>query len=81
MKLEHHKIVNGEGVNGVVDGKEVNVGNERMFERLELLTPEYQASVQEWKDTLGGTVVLMGICSIGTWVCWEQNRSRKPLEL
>lgn len=63
LKLEKHKIVNGEGVVGVVDGKEVNVGNERMFERLRMdveVSPEHHMLVEGWK-AMGGTVGYMSV--------------------
>lgn len=63
MVLQKHSIVNGEGVVGVIDGKEIHVGNERMFERLDLLSGVGQGEqlmVEEWKN-IGGTVGFMSI--------------------
>lgn len=63
MILEKHTIVAGEGVEGVVNGLEVSVGNERMFERLGLLNDldeDIRSEVESWK-MLGGTVGFMSI--------------------
>jgi len=63
MVLQKHTIINGEGVLGVIDGKEVYVGNERLFERLGLLSNVSEKNrrlVEEWKN-LGGTIGYMSI--------------------
>lgn len=63
MVLQKHSIINGEGVVGVIDGREVYVGNERMFARLGLLndvSPSDQKQVEEWKS-LGGTIGYMSV--------------------
>ena len=63
MVLQKHTIINGEGVLGVIDGKEVYVGNERLFERLGLLSNVSEKDrrlVEEWKN-LGGTIGYMSI--------------------
>jgi Zn2+/Cd2+-exporting ATPase len=63
MKLQKHTIIAGEGIAGVINGLDVHVGNERLFERLGLLdkVPEQVlASVASWKQ-LGGTIGFMSI--------------------
>jgi Cd2+/Zn2+-exporting ATPase len=67
MVLQKHTILNGEGVAGVVDGLEVHVGNERLFERLGLLDGvpvTDRQSIESWK-LLGGTVGYMSIEGFG----------------
>ncbi|EEC42807.1 predicted protein, partial [Phaeodactylum tricornutum CCAP 1055/1] len=62
-ELERHTIVAGEGVLGIINGREVHVGNERMFGRIGLLkdVPEtVRAKVESWKG-LGGTIGYMSI--------------------
>lgn len=63
MSLSDHLILEGEGVEGVVNGSKVYVGNERLFRRLGLLgtlSREDAAAVTSWK-AFGGTVGFMGI--------------------
>jgi Zn2+/Cd2+-exporting ATPase len=67
MKLEKHTIIEGEGVSGVINGLQVYVGNEKMFERLQLLkdvTAVDRQVVQEWKN-IGGTIGFMSIEGYG----------------
>ncbi|EEC45982.1 P1B, P type ATPase, partial [Phaeodactylum tricornutum CCAP 1055/1] len=62
-ELERHTIIAGEGVLGIINGREVHVGNERMFGRIGLLkdVPEtVRAKVESWKG-LGGTIGYMSI--------------------
>lgn len=63
MTLEKHRIIAGEGVEGVINGLSVYVGNERLFQRLDLLNAldsALVAEVESWK-ALGGTVGFMSI--------------------
>ena len=63
MILEKHKIIAGEGVEGVVNGLAISVGNERMFDRVGLLNhldKSVEAEVESWK-MLGGTIGFMSI--------------------
>lgn len=63
MTLEKHKILPGEGVAGIINGIEVNVGNERLFERLGMFNELHQEThsyIKQWKS-LGGTVDFMSI--------------------
>ena len=63
MALQKHTLLAGEGILGVIDGKEVYVGNERLFERLGLLgglPANIQTDVHTWKN-LGGTIGFMSI--------------------
>jgi len=65
--LQKHKIINGEGVVGVIDGHEVFVGNERLFERLQMLAQlslPVRQEVEEWKNC-GGTIGFMSIEGYG----------------
>lgn len=67
MILEKHTILAGEGVTGVINGKDVFVGNERLFERLGLLVemPKHVAEkVVSWKR-LGGTIGFIAIQESG----------------
>jgi phosphoserine phosphatase len=63
MILQRHTIIAGEGVVGVINGLDVHVGNERLFERLGLLDKvpaKILDSVSSWKQ-LGGTIGFMSI--------------------
>lgn len=63
MLLEKHTIVEGEGVVGVINGLEVHVGNERLFNRLgllERLSEQERNEISSW-SALGGTVGFMSI--------------------
>ena len=63
MVLKKHALLAGEGVRGIIDGKEVYVGNERLFERLGLLDNlprETRNTADSWKQ-LGGTIGFMSI--------------------
>ena len=67
MALQKHSIINGEGVLGVIGGHEVHVGNERLFERLGLLSSISDMDrnmVDEWKN-LGGTIGYMSVGAYG----------------
>jgi Zn2+/Cd2+-exporting ATPase len=67
MILEKHTIIEGEGVGGVINGLEVFVGNERMFQRLNLLKTVSASDTQivdEWKN-LGGTIGFMSVEGYG----------------
>lgn len=65
--LEKHTAVAGEGLRGVINGLEVNVGNERMFRRLGLLDqlPEAEQKKLEAWASLGGTLGYMSIGDAG----------------
>ena len=63
MILQKHTILAGEGVTGVINGQDVFVGNERLFERLGLLSGlavEVSDRVESWKK-LGGTIGFVAI--------------------
>ena len=58
MEVDNHTILAGEGVQGVINGVSVHVGNERLFRRLGLLDSVDQSildEVEQWR-LLGGTV-------------------------
>lgn len=78
MRLEKHTILAGEGVTGVIDGKDVFVGNERLFERKGLLSnlPKHVIDrVETWKP-LGGTIGYVGLDSgiIGVYCATDAVR-------
>ena len=63
MEVDNHTILAGEGVQGVINGVSVHVGNERLFRRLGLLDSVDQSildEVEQWR-LLGGTVGFMSI--------------------
>lgn len=67
MVLESHTVLAGEGVSGVINGRDVFVGNERLFERqgyLSDLTKEVRERVDSWKK-LGGTIGFIGMTGFG----------------
>lgn len=58
IRLENHTLLPGEGITAVVAGKQVYVGNKKLFHRLGLFDdlPEHMKSTMEdWVDA-GGTV-------------------------
>jgi Cd2+/Zn2+-exporting ATPase len=58
MLLTNHSILKGEGITAVADGKNVYVGNQRLFDRLgmfDVLALNYKDLVTSWVAT-GGTV-------------------------
>lgn len=63
MVLQKHTILEGEGVTGVINGQDVFVGNERLFQRLGLLSGLPGDSVdrlESWKP-LGGTIGFLAV--------------------
>jgi Zn2+/Cd2+-exporting ATPase len=67
MILEDHVMINGEGVSGLISGRKVYVGNEKMFTRLQMLeylSPSDLAEVEEWK-AFGGTIGFMSVDGYG----------------
>lgn len=67
MILEKHTILAGEGVTGVINGTDVFVGNERLFERLGLLLSvpsDVVQRVDSWKK-LGGTIGYVSVQGAG----------------
>lgn len=70
LYLSKHQIIPGKGIAGVVDDKDVFVGNERLFEELNLtnqIPADVMKQVEEWK-LLGGTVGFMSVEGYGV-VC------------
>ena len=63
MVLQKHTILAGEGVTGVINGTDVFVGNERLFERLGLLSglPKEVIDRMEYFKTLGGTIGFIAV--------------------
>jgi Cd2+/Zn2+-exporting ATPase len=67
LYVKDHMVLAGEGVSGVVDGIQVNVGNRRLFERLGLyadLPASEKNKTQDW-EAAGGTVGFMSIGNNG----------------
>jgi Zn2+/Cd2+-exporting ATPase len=63
MKVQEHSFMAGEGLSGVIDGRQVYVGNVRLFNRLGLLEnlPEdIENMVANW-EAMAGTVGFMSI--------------------
>jgi Zn2+/Cd2+-exporting ATPase len=63
MKVQEHSFMAGEGLSGIIDGKQVYVGNARLFSRLGLLEnlPEdVENMVANW-EAMAGTVGFMSI--------------------
>ena len=79
LRLEKHEIVAGEGIIGVVNGRDVFVGNERLFEGkgwLKELSADITSRIEGWKS-LGGTVGFLGISDAGivcAFVCADAVR-------
>ena len=63
----NHSILKGEGVTAFIDGKQVYVGNVRLFKRLgmyQMLDATQQNDAFDWGEE-GGTVGFLGIDGIG----------------
>ena len=63
LELKNHTLLPGEGIRAVVNGKEVYVGNKKLFQRLGLydnLHKEHSAVVDEWANA-GGTTGFISI--------------------
>ena len=61
--VREHSILKGEGVTAVVDGKQVYVGNVRLFDRIGMfanLSDSYKSLAQEW-NTAGCSVGFIGV--------------------
>ena len=62
VSVQEHTILKGEGVCAIVNDKQVYVGNERLFRRLDMyrLSPQHVESARKWNND-GGTVGYIGI--------------------
>lgn len=63
FKVEQHVLIAGAGVEGVINGKRVCIGNDRLFQGLDMLEnlgPRICREVELWKG-LGGTIGYMSI--------------------
>jgi len=64
LQLQNHTLLPGEGIRAQVDGKDVHVGNNKLFQRLglyESLPEDVRATTEAWANA-GGTT---GFISIG----------------
>jgi len=62
-ELTDHNFMAGEGVEAIINGMKVNVGNERLFRRLDMfdsLPESEKAKVQGW-ELMGATIGFMSI--------------------
>jgi len=64
--LTEHTILKGEGVTAIVDNKRVYVGNDRLFNRLEMykISAQQEEAAKKWSEE-GGTVGYLGIGGVG----------------
>jgi Cd2+/Zn2+-exporting ATPase len=63
LKIQDHTFLPGEGVKGIIQDKEVYVGNERLFRRLNLwktLPTDWNEQVKSW-ESMGGTIGFLSI--------------------
>ena len=63
MVMKEHTILKGEGVMATVDGRNVFVGNQKLFERIGMykkMPQAYQGLSEEWEST-GGTIGFLGV--------------------
>jgi Zn2+/Cd2+-exporting ATPase len=66
-KVQDHTFMAGEGLSGKIDGKEIYVGNARLFQRLGLLntlSEEMENTIYNW-EAMAGTVGFMSIEGAG----------------
>jgi Zn2+/Cd2+-exporting ATPase len=62
-EVSMHTVLKGEGVTAKINGKQVYVGNQRLFQRIGMyhdLPVEYKNATTEWSET-GATVGFIGI--------------------
>lgn len=62
LEARDHTVLNGEGITATVDGRKVYVGNQRLFQRLNMynsLPSSYKRLATQWEDE-GGTIGFMG---------------------
>ena len=65
--VKDHVFLPGEGVNGLINGSSVHVGNTRLFKRLDLydgLPAAEMGAVEDWEE-MGGTVGFMSVGDYG----------------
>jgi Zn2+/Cd2+-exporting ATPase len=81
LKAEGHIVVNGEGVQALVQGKLAYAGNQRMMERLghwSSLAVEFKDMVREWSSSMGactvGFVAVQGRGILGLYCLTDQVR-------
>jgi Zn2+/Cd2+-exporting ATPase len=81
LKAERHSVVNGEGVQALVQGKLAYAGNQRMMERLghwSSLAVEFKDMVREWSSSMGactvGFVAVQGRGILGLYCLTDQVR-------
>jgi len=63
LYVQNHTLLPGEGITAVVEGKNVHVGNKRLFDRLNLydnLSRSMKATTDDWSQS-GGTVGFISI--------------------
>ena len=63
LNVQNHTLLPGEGITAVVEGKNVHVGNKRLFDRLNLydnLSRSMKATTNDWSQS-GGTVGFISI--------------------
>ena len=63
LNVQNHTLLPGEGITAVVEGKNVHVGNKRLFDRLNLydnLSRSMKATTDDWSQS-GGTVGFISI--------------------
>lgn len=80
MKMEEHVILKGEGVTALVDNKRVYVGNQRLFDRVEMygaLAVCNKERIQKW-DSDGGTVGFIGVEGDGIIGCYSLIDTIRP---
>jgi ATPase, P-type (transporting), HAD superfamily, subfamily IC/heavy metal translocating P-type ATPase len=67
VEVLNHSILQGEGVTALVDGERVYVGNESLFQRLDMysrLDSDLKEKANLWNEK-GGTIGYLGILSVG----------------
>ncbi|KAL7537766.1 hypothetical protein ACHAWF_005894 [Thalassiosira exigua] len=72
IKVKDHTLLPGEGITGIINGKKVHVGNQRLFDRLgsyQQLPKENAVRVDEWAQA-GGTTGFISIEGKGIVGCY-----------
>jgi Cd2+/Zn2+-exporting ATPase len=81
LDVQDHTVLKGEGVTAYVNGKQVYVGNRRLFERVSMyaqIPDRYKIMTDRWSDEQGGTVGFIGVQGIGIIGCYCMKDQVRP---
>lgn len=80
LQVREHRILKGEGIQATVNGKQVYVGNQRLFERVgmyEDLDSSHKIAADQWMRE-GATVGFLGIDGVGVIAAFAVTDKVRP---